>query len=467
MSRLGSIVGGNYSPPRMEMSFVSFDPVARSAVQFLKEVAGIFDLGIRFPFNNDSTTDLLVDGASYTGTGVVYGSAATYYLTDARQAWTVNQWVGATVTAGGKTNVVVSNTATGLDFGASNWTPAGIPANGTAYTIGLTVYLSGGINRYRDITINNMGVLASNVIQPAVIICAREIIINTGGAISANGVAYHSGAVGIGGAAVGAGTNGNVGGAGATGYRADRGNSDGTTPPQFHRGWATAGAGGSGGGGGGAGGTNTGGAGGSGGTGGRSCGQADGAIVTAPPVAGTVGAAGAVGGVGGTGGAGGAGGAISDIWSLDTTGVLQDASVGRFRWQGWRWRQRRRERSVKRWWRRRRWWRRWSWRGHPNHRLLALDEQRNRLLKRHSRKCWTEWFKCNRRKQRRRRRSWWRRRRSWWSRSRSDSRVPYRWHTHSNRRRRRGGWHGRQQNGNRRKWWYLVALAVLEARASR
>jgi len=65
MSPLGSKRAyGPFDPPRDQWSWVSFDPVARQAVQFLKEVGGIFELGIRFPFNNDSATDLTVSGTT-------------------------------------------------------------------------------------------------------------------------------------------------------------------------------------------------------------------------------------------------------------------------------------------------------------------------------------------------------------------------------------------------------------------
>jgi len=43
---------------------VSYDPVTRTAINFLKEVGGIYEFGVRFPFNNDSTTDLDVTGTT-------------------------------------------------------------------------------------------------------------------------------------------------------------------------------------------------------------------------------------------------------------------------------------------------------------------------------------------------------------------------------------------------------------------
>lgn len=45
-------------PGRSSLSALSFDPLTREAVRFIREVGGIYDLGIRFPFNNGSTTML-------------------------------------------------------------------------------------------------------------------------------------------------------------------------------------------------------------------------------------------------------------------------------------------------------------------------------------------------------------------------------------------------------------------------
>jgi len=55
-------------------------------------------------------------------------------LTDTRAAWTVNMWVGGTVTSNSKTMVVTSNTATTVT-GTAGWSGGGNPGNGNAYTI--------------------------------------------------------------------------------------------------------------------------------------------------------------------------------------------------------------------------------------------------------------------------------------------------------------------------------------------
>ncbi len=53
-------------------------------------------------------------------------------MTDTREAWTVNEWVGFTVTAAGQTLLVTSNTANTLT-GTGTWSGAGDPADGSAW----------------------------------------------------------------------------------------------------------------------------------------------------------------------------------------------------------------------------------------------------------------------------------------------------------------------------------------------
>ena len=69
------------------------------------------------------------------GTGMAT-SVTTTSMTDNTQLWTVNQFVGDTLTMGGKTAVVTSNTATILSFGG--WSGSGMPALG-AYTVGTSL----------------------------------------------------------------------------------------------------------------------------------------------------------------------------------------------------------------------------------------------------------------------------------------------------------------------------------------
>ena len=45
-------------PGMSPVSFTSFDPVTQAAVQFVYDVNGIYEFGLRFPFNNASTTIL-------------------------------------------------------------------------------------------------------------------------------------------------------------------------------------------------------------------------------------------------------------------------------------------------------------------------------------------------------------------------------------------------------------------------
>ena len=54
-------------------------------------------------------------------------------MTDTGATWTVNQWKGHTVTLGGSTAIIASNTATVLTLNATGWV-GGTPSNGT-YTV--------------------------------------------------------------------------------------------------------------------------------------------------------------------------------------------------------------------------------------------------------------------------------------------------------------------------------------------
>lgn len=68
---------------------------------------------------------------TYRSTGATTFDAT--HATDPAAAWAVNQFASLTVTSGGSTGVVASNTATALTIGA--WT-GGTPANGQAFAVG-------------------------------------------------------------------------------------------------------------------------------------------------------------------------------------------------------------------------------------------------------------------------------------------------------------------------------------------
>lgn len=73
---------------------------------------------------------------SDSGTANVAVTTTNTTLTDTREAWVVNSWVGAVVTCNGKTMTVTSNTATTLT-GAS-WSGGGNPGNEFAWSIVLS-----------------------------------------------------------------------------------------------------------------------------------------------------------------------------------------------------------------------------------------------------------------------------------------------------------------------------------------
>lgn len=75
----------------------------------------------------------LAYGLTATGTGVTTDDTAKT-LTDARQAWTTNEWVGEIVTCNSQTLTVTSNTATVLT-GTGGWSSD--PGDGHAYKIGV------------------------------------------------------------------------------------------------------------------------------------------------------------------------------------------------------------------------------------------------------------------------------------------------------------------------------------------
>jgi len=60
MSPLGGRKDASLIPGYDAFSFVSFDPVSKEAVRFIREVAGLSEFGIRFPFNNASTTQTTI-----------------------------------------------------------------------------------------------------------------------------------------------------------------------------------------------------------------------------------------------------------------------------------------------------------------------------------------------------------------------------------------------------------------------
>jgi hypothetical protein len=81
---------------------------------------------------NDTGAAATAYAPAPTGTSTAVGATS---MTDTVQAWTVNQWKGFTVTSGGSTMVIISNTATVLSGAALTlaWSPSQ-PATG-AYTI--------------------------------------------------------------------------------------------------------------------------------------------------------------------------------------------------------------------------------------------------------------------------------------------------------------------------------------------
>lgn len=68
-----------------------------------------------------------------SGTADVAVTTTNTTLTDTREAWVTNQWIGATVTCNGKTMVVTLNDATTLT-GAS-WSGGGNPGNGNLWSL--------------------------------------------------------------------------------------------------------------------------------------------------------------------------------------------------------------------------------------------------------------------------------------------------------------------------------------------
>lgn len=122
------------------------------------------------PTNSVSFT-IGVPAGKVTGSGgaVTYtrrvegGSGSTYTgttLTDAAQAWTPNEFVGAVVEAGGKTGTVTSNTATSITLSAA-WS-GGTPANGSSYVVYASVKDTG-----KNLAANQVAGLSIVAVVPA------------------------------------------------------------------------------------------------------------------------------------------------------------------------------------------------------------------------------------------------------------------------------------------------------------
>src|SRR3990167_2263773 len=94
---------------------------------------GVFLKTGKYTGNGADDRDLISDtGTANAAVSTTTGPPGT--LTDTREAWPTNQWVGATVTCNGKTMVIASNTATVLT-GTAGWSGGGNPGNGNAWTI--------------------------------------------------------------------------------------------------------------------------------------------------------------------------------------------------------------------------------------------------------------------------------------------------------------------------------------------
>jgi hypothetical protein len=90
--------------------------------------ASVQGISMYLPFDN-----------SVTGTGMTsatWASTATNCLTDTSKAWTVNQFVGLTVTCNNKTGIIHSNDATHLTLESPGWSGGGNPGNIQPYSIG-------------------------------------------------------------------------------------------------------------------------------------------------------------------------------------------------------------------------------------------------------------------------------------------------------------------------------------------
>jgi len=68
-----------------------------------------------------------------TGTANVAVTTTDISLTDTREAWTIDSWIGAIVTCNGKTMTVTDNTETMLTGLA--WSGGGNPGNGNSWTL--------------------------------------------------------------------------------------------------------------------------------------------------------------------------------------------------------------------------------------------------------------------------------------------------------------------------------------------
>ena len=57
----GATTAPGYGTPQ---GFLVFDPVSKTAIQYIEALAGLSEFGIRFPYNNNSQTDLNVTGTT-------------------------------------------------------------------------------------------------------------------------------------------------------------------------------------------------------------------------------------------------------------------------------------------------------------------------------------------------------------------------------------------------------------------
>jgi hypothetical protein len=104
--------------------------------------------------SNDTTGDVTLSAAGWAGGtpadgsvfNIVTPSYGTTTATDTAAAWTTNQWAGDSVTSGGSTDVVKSNTATVITFNHA-WA-GGTPAQGNGFSIITVVTPAAGFGVY-------------------------------------------------------------------------------------------------------------------------------------------------------------------------------------------------------------------------------------------------------------------------------------------------------------------------------
>lgn len=73
-------------------------------------------------------------GSALTGTSDIAVTTSATGFADSRVAWTVDEFIGATVTIDGKTGVVASNTTTAVTLTGAGWT-GGTPTTGSSWAI--------------------------------------------------------------------------------------------------------------------------------------------------------------------------------------------------------------------------------------------------------------------------------------------------------------------------------------------